>query len=116
MERNTGEMSFVNDRGTAGAFNSHVLIVSQAQSRNSGKNVHRQGRAEFQSLPRHRMRKRQTAGMQGLPLQPSPSLSAIQFVRYQRMTERGHVNPDLVRSACVQFAANQAIAPVTLQH
>lgn len=116
MERSTGEMPFVNDRGTAGAFNLHVLIVSQAQSRNSRKNVHREERVEFQCLARHRMHKRQTARVQRLPLQASPGLSAIQFVRHQRMAQRGHVNPDLVRPASVQFAANQAIAPVGLQY
>ena len=74
-----------------------------------------QWRAKEHRLPRHRVDEAQLACVQGLPPQAAGSGAAIEFISEQRMSDRGHVNPYLMRSPGVQGTAHQTTQLAILQ-
>src|SRR5438105_9609926 len=76
--------------------------------------VGRQRRGHVDVLARHRMRERETRGMQELPVQPELAGAAVDGVAGNREVDRRQVHPDLVRSSGLEPDPQQRVAPQQL--
>ena len=83
-------------------------IVAQAPQGEGLAHVLGHRRMEFQRLPGHGVNESQPVGMQRLALQVRKGCAAVQGVAHQRVPQRCHVHPDLVRAPGVQGALHPA--------
>ncbi len=83
-------------------------IVSEAERREGGAHICGNGRSEDQFRCIHGVGKSQAIRVQGLTRQAPERRATIQPVSHQRVTDTCHMHPDLMGSASLQAAFNEA--------